>query len=74
MLGELVFRHTDQLATSLQSSSLTASGGRQMAENVMTVLAGLRTDDHFDMFYSRVKQQQDKLGKVLGFEPLCDPL
>ena len=67
MLGEMVFRITDGLATSLQSGSLTASGGRQLAAHIIIVLERMRCDRDFALFKAKVDNTRESLGMLPNF-------
>ncbi|KAJ8040279.1 Zinc finger MYM-type protein 1 [Holothuria leucospilota] len=54
-LGEMIFRHTDNLSKTLQKSSMAAVDGQKNAELVRSVLQGMRTDQSFNAFFSVVK-------------------
>lgn len=61
-LAKKVYAITDVLSKSLQSSDMTASKARQLAEEVCEVLSKLRTESEFDKFLLHVNQLADKLG------------
>ena len=66
MLCLTVFRLTDNLSRSLQSTKRTAVSATKLAADVIEVLKSMRKDDSFNAFWTRVNQTQRKLGK--GFE------
>ena len=54
-LGEMIFRHTDNLSKTLQQTKMAAVDGQTNAELVCRVLQGMRTDQSFNAFFSVVK-------------------
>ena len=62
VLGECVLKHTDNLSKTLQSPSLSAAEGQQIAEMTRKTLEHIRSDECFDAFWERVLQVQQELG------------
>ncbi|KAI6658252.1 Zinc finger MYM-type protein 1-like [Oopsacas minuta] len=59
-LAELVLKHIDNLSRTLQSTSMSASEGANIAAMTVTTLGSLRTDDHFTAFWDHlINAQQD---------------
>lgn len=59
MLGEMILRHTDNLSSTLQNKHLSASEGQQIAQMTLDTLQTLRTDLHFDLFWTKVSNMAD---------------
>ena len=57
-LGNLLLRHTDNLSKKIQQQSLSAAEGQRLATLTLDVLQSLRNEDHFEIFYARVLQDQ----------------
>ena len=53
-LGERILRHADNLSKTLQSSSISAAGGQKVSGLTLRTLEGIRSDDHFDLFWKLV--------------------
>lgn len=62
MIGEHIFRITDNLAKALQATKLTASDGQEMARKTQAVLEGIRNDDSFNELYTAATERQCELG------------
>ena len=52
VLGERVLKHSDNLSKALQSPSLTAFKGHQMAQLTSQTLSGIHSQETFDSFGS----------------------
>ena len=52
-LGQLILRHSDNLSRTLQHRNLSAAEGQNIAGMAVRTLESLRTDDNFDMFFTR---------------------
>ena len=61
MRGELRLKHTDNLSKALQNPKLSSSEGQQLAELTRKTLSSIRTDDSFDLFWSKVISFQNTL-------------
>ena len=56
-LAYLILRITDGLAVSLQSKGLTALEGQELGNITRDTLKSLKTDEEFDNFWSRVRNE-----------------
>lgn len=63
-IAQSVFAVTDNLATALQSSQLSAAEGRCLAEKTVTHLKSMRSDEAFDAVFQQVIACQQKLGRL----------
>lgn len=63
VISETVMRVTDNLATSLQASKLSASEGRTMAERTVDCLTQMRNENKFEEIYVDAVKLQKDLGK-----------
>ena len=61
MLGELLLKHTDNLSKALQNPKLSSSEGQHLAELTHKTLSSIRTDDSYDLFWSKVISTQNTL-------------
>ena len=50
ILGAFILKHTDNLSHALQSSSMSAGQGQQVAEDVCKTLSRDRSEAAFDLF------------------------
>ena len=57
-LGERRLKQTDNLSRALQSSSISAAQGNQLAQLVVKTLLKDRSDTSFDLFWDRILQRQ----------------
>ena len=53
ILGEMILRHTDNLSSTLQKSSLSAAEGQQVAQMTVATIKSLRSDESFDIFWEK---------------------
>ena len=60
-LGECILRHTDNLSKTLQSPSLSAADGQQLAQLTCNTLERLRNQECFSLLWSKVSGMQEKL-------------
>ena len=61
ILGETVLSHSDNLSRTLQKGDISASEGQGVAEMTVTCLKTLRTDDNFELFWSKVTKKATQL-------------
>ena len=61
LLGELLLKHSDNLSKTLQSPKLSASEGQQIAAMTVKTLQSLRTDNNFDLFWTKAETVRQKL-------------
>ena len=61
MLAERILKHTDNLSKTLQATQRTAAEGHELAILCNKVLAAIRTEECFVLFWSLVKQTQSSL-------------
>ena len=55
-VAELFLSHVDNLSTALQSSTISAAEGQRIASLTITVLANLRNDEGFTIFWNLVQK------------------
>ena len=60
-LGEMILRHTDNLSKTLQNQSCSAAEGQLIADMVVRTLSTLRSDESFDMFWSKLISKAELL-------------
>ena len=60
MLGYEIFVKTDKLSKALQTTSMSAAQGQELAKDIVKVLEGMRDDA--DKFFSRVTSKATHLG------------
>ena len=53
-LGEMLLRHADNLSKTLQRKSISAAEGQQVGKMVIHTLQSLRTEDSYDLFWTKV--------------------
>ena len=53
LLGEFILEHSDNLSKTLQNPSLSSSEDQQLAELTRKTIENQRSDDHFDLFWSK---------------------
>ena len=61
-LTYFVLRHTDNLATQLQSSTLSAADGYNMAMATVSTLENEQTEEKFENFWIEVNEMASKIG------------
>jgi hypothetical protein len=61
-LGELLLRHSDNLSKTLQSSTMSAAEGQEIASMTVATLKSIRTDEMFQLFWEKTTRQADHLG------------
>ena len=54
-IGELILKHADNLSKTLQSSTISAAEGQQVAGSSVATLAKLRSDEQFSLFWESIK-------------------
>ena len=54
VLGEMLLRHTDNLSRTIQEH-ISAAEGQSVAGMTTSTLSSLRNDEHFDLFFEKVK-------------------
>ena len=62
MLSSLLLRHTDNLSASLQKKCMSACQGQHLASLTVSVLKSIRNEEHFNAFFQRVCQEQQRYG------------
>ena len=62
LLGELILKHSDNLSKTLQSLKLSASEGQRITTITVKALQSLRTDNDFDLFWRKAKNNETKVG------------
>ena len=55
VLGEMLLRHTDNLNRTIQKEHISAAEGQSVAGMTTSTLSSLRNDEHFDLFWEKVK-------------------
>ena len=53
-LGEMLLRHADNLSKTQQKKSISAAEGQQVGRMVIHTLQSLRTEDSYDLFWTKV--------------------
>ncbi len=54
LLGENLFRHSDNLSRTLQKKDISAAEAQVIARKTVVTLQGIRNDDSFNNFWERV--------------------
>ena len=67
VLGETLFRHSDNLSRALQKKELSASEGQAIASKTVITLQSIRSDESFKNFWGKVKALTSK-------NDICDPV
>ncbi len=57
VLGEMLLKHADYFSRSLQTRTLSAAEGQQIAKMTIQTLKSLRTDSSFDLFWSKIRKK-----------------
>ncbi len=60
LLGECLFRHSDNLSRTLQKKDISASEGQVIAKMTVSTLQSIRTDECFAAFWEKVKAMAAK--------------
>ena len=60
-LGNLVLRHSDNLSKTIQKPTLTAGDCQSLASLSIKTMQKLRSDNSFDLFWTNVNSNTDKL-------------
>ena len=60
----MVFRLTDHLSTTLQSSQLSGADGQVLANSVVDELVELRSESAFNRLMKEVDDESEKLGNL----------
>ena len=71
MLGELVLPHTDYLSRTLQQKTFSAAQGQEIARMTVKTLKSIRTDEFFDLFWSKVSSKAETLDVEEPRLPRC---
>ena len=77
MLGELVFKHSDNLSKTLQKETLSAAEGQECAALIVMTLQSLRSPEMFEIFWKKVNttsKNQWNILVCLGEEKLQNDL
>ena len=61
MLGELVFKHSDNLSKTLQKETLSAAEGQECAALTVMTLQSLRSPEMFEIFWKKVNTTSKNL-------------
>ena len=62
LLSQIIFQHADNLSRTLQSQSVSASEGQQVAEMVVKTLETLRNEQSYNMFWEKVNKASREYG------------
>ena len=62
LLGELLFRHSDNLSKALQSSHMSAAEGQKVAAMTVKTLESLRTEENFKLFWAKAVKMGSDIG------------
>ena len=68
-LGELIFRHADNLSKTLQSSKISAAEGQRVAELTVATLERLRCEEQFSSFWELLETKRKKDANIVVSEP-----
>ena len=60
-LGVLLLKHSDNLSKTLQHTFISASEGQSVSAMTVSTLELMRSDQQFDMFWSKVTQKANEL-------------
>ena len=60
-LGNLVFRHSNNLSKTIQKPTLTTGDCQSLASLSIKTMQKLRSDNSFDLFWTNVNSKADKL-------------
>lgn len=60
-LGELLLKHSDNLSKTLQSSSMSAAAGQDIADMTVRTLQSIRSDEIFLLFWKIISHQASDL-------------
>ena len=61
MLGEVILKHSDNLSSMLQRTSLLAAEGQYIAQMTIETLKSVCSDDSFDLFWQKVSTKVSEL-------------
>ena len=61
LLGKIILKQTDNLSKSLQSPTLSAAEGQEIAQDVNMTLEKDRNEKSFDLFWERLEQRRQGL-------------
>ena len=61
ILGKIILKQTDNLSKSLQSPTLSAVGGQEIAQDVIMTLEKDCIEKSFDLFWERLEQRRQQL-------------
>lgn len=64
-LGQLIFRHTDNLSATPQKSTMSVVSGQRNAKLTTKALKRMRSDDSFKTFYETVLKKKQSFLDVL---------
>ncbi len=62
ILGELLFRHSDNLSRALQRKDISASEGQLIAKKTVITIQSIRTDECFQLFWDKVLKMTEGKG------------
>ena len=60
-LGEMILRHTDNLSSTLQSKTISAAEGQEIAKMTIETLKSTQTDESFDNFSEYVTHRVNSI-------------
>ena len=61
VLGQLILGHSDNLSKSLQKKTCSAAEGQEVAHMVIKTLQGIRTEQSFDLFWTKLAKLSETL-------------
>ena len=61
LLGEVILKHSDNLSSTLQHKSLSATEGQYIAQMTIETLKSVHSDDSFDLFWQKVSTKASEL-------------
>jgi len=60
-LGQLVLGHSDNLSKTLQKKTCSAAEGQEVAQMVIKTLQSIRTEQAFDLFWTKLAKLSETL-------------
>lgn len=61
MLGEMLLRHCDNLAQTLQAKTISAAEGQKIGQMVIDTLQSIRNDESYELFWEKAFKSADSL-------------
>ena len=67
IVGILTFGHIDNLSKALQTTTMSASEGQEIARKTISTLKNIRQDSNFDLFWEKLKIRRISLMYLMQF-------